>query len=103
MDTRTRKTIEDFGDQWNRYTDNSGFYGSSELLTDIVAPLLSVSDFDGKVVLEVGSGSGRIVRMLMNAARPEKVIAIEPSQAYDVLLENLFQRDGRQDRPAIAT
>ena len=37
-----RQTITDFGDQWTRYTDNSGYYGSLGLFTDICAPLLAV-------------------------------------------------------------
>ena len=34
------RTFTDFGDQWVRYTDNSGFYGSLELFRDVFGPLL---------------------------------------------------------------
>ena len=35
------RTVADFGDQWGRYTDNSGFYGSLELFQDVFGPLLA--------------------------------------------------------------
>ena len=80
----TEKTIADFGDQWVRFTDNSGYYGSSELFTDITAPLLNPVDVAGKRVADIGSGTGRIVAMLL-AAGAEHVTAIEPSRAFSVL------------------
>jgi len=82
------RTIADFGDQWTRYTDNEGFYGSLDIFADALGPLLPVSAFAGKRVAEIGSGTGRIVRMLL-AAGAERVFAIEPSDAVDVLRRNL--------------
>jgi SAM-dependent methyltransferase len=82
------RTIADFGDQWTRYTDNEGFYGSVDLLADTLGPLLAVSGFAGKRVAEIGSGTGRIARMLLTAGAAH-VVAIEPSQAVDVLRRNL--------------
>jgi hypothetical protein len=41
-------TIKDFGDQWTTYTDNSGYYGSLELLYDILQPFVSEGDLNGK-------------------------------------------------------
>jgi SAM-dependent methyltransferase len=82
-----RQTIADFGDQWRRYTDNSGRYGSVEFLADIIEPLVPVSEIRGKKVAEIGSGSGRIVAMLCEAGA-ERVTAIEPSDAFPVLQEN---------------
>ena len=72
----------------DRYTDNEGFYGSVDLLSDTLGPLLPLSAFEGKCVAEIGSGTGRIVRMLL-AAGAGKVLAIEPSQAVEVLQRNL--------------
>lgn len=83
-----KRTIADFGDQWTRYTDNEGFYGSVDVLSDILGPLLPLSAFEGKRVAEIGSGTGRIVRMLL-AAGARHVLAIEPSQAVEVLRRNL--------------
>ena len=76
-----RKTITDFGDQWTRYTDNSGYYGSLGLFTDICAPLLGVDDVRGRVVADIGSGTGRIVNMLLDAGAA-RVTALEPSESF---------------------
>ena len=92
-DIRNR-TIADFGDQWTRYSDNEGFYGSVDLLADTLGPLLPVSAFAGKRVAEIGSGTGRIVRMLLTAGAAH-VVAIEPSQAVEVLRRNL-QNDAQR-------
>jgi SAM-dependent methyltransferase len=86
--TRDRdKTIADFGDQWTRHQENTGRYASLEQFEDIVAPFLSRTDFEGKRCADIGSGTGRIVRMLVDAGAAH-VTAIEPSQAYDVLVGN---------------
>lgn len=90
----TRKTIEDFGDQWSRYTDNEGYYGSLELFRDIVEPLVPLGDFAGARVAEIGSGTGRIVLMALDAGA-KHVTAIEPSQAADALLANVAERMDR--------
>jgi SAM-dependent methyltransferase len=82
------RTIADFGDQWTRYTDNDGHYGSVELLADMFGPLLPLSDLRGRRVAEIGSGTGRIVRMLL-AAGVERVLALEPSRAVEVLRRNV--------------
>jgi SAM-dependent methyltransferase len=85
--TLTSQTIDDFGDQWTRYTNNDGYYGSTELLADMFGPLLSPEALKGRKVLEIGSGTGRIVQMLL-AAGAAHVTAVEPSRAMDVLKEN---------------
>jgi SAM-dependent methyltransferase len=82
------KTIADFDDQWTRYTDNSGFYGSKELFADMVAPFLAPEDFRGKTVVDVGSGTGRIVNMLL-ASGAARVHAVEPGPgAFAALKQN---------------
>jgi len=89
MDTDLQsQTIRDFGRQWTAYTDNSGYYGSVDLLADMIAPFLVPSDFAGKRVGDIGSGTGRIVGMLLGAGAAQ-VVAVEPSEAYAVLRENL--------------
>jgi SAM-dependent methyltransferase len=82
------KTIADFGDQWLRYRDNSGYYGSTELLEDILGPLLAPSAFEGKRIADIGSGTGRIVQMLLMAGASH-VLAVEPSKAVEVLRRNV--------------
>jgi SAM-dependent methyltransferase len=86
--TLAEKTIADFGDQWQRYTDNEGYYGDIDILSGTLEPLLPMKALDGARVAEIGSGTGRIVRMLLMAGARE-VVAIEPSAAFEVLKRNL--------------
>jgi SAM-dependent methyltransferase len=86
-DDLQRRTIADFGEQWVRYTDNTGFYGSLELFKDAFGPLLLPEDVDGQRVADIGSGTGRIVHMLVMAGAAH-VTAIEPSESFAVLEAN---------------
>lgn len=86
-----RQTIDDFGEQWVNYRDNPGHYGSSELLLNIFGPLLSQKDIQESHVAEIGSGTGRIVNMLLDAG-VSHVHAVEPSEAFDVLKINTKRR-----------
>jgi SAM-dependent methyltransferase len=88
------RTISDFGEQWRRFRSNDGYYGSESLFTDICAPLISPEAFRGASVADLGSGTGRIVEMLLQAGAA-RVTAVEPSAAYDVLVENLDHAGGR--------
>jgi SAM-dependent methyltransferase len=81
------QTIKDFGDQWTSYTKNQGYYASDELFKDIVEPLVMVNEFKSARVLDVGSGSGRIVQMLHRAGA-DHIIAVEPSRAFETLKIN---------------
>lgn len=92
-DLKTR-TIEDFGEQWTAFRDNPGYYGSVDLLSDIFGPLLAREDVQGRRVADIGSGTGRIVNMLLDAGA-EHVHAVEPSAAMAVLKDNTA---GRRDR-----
>ncbi len=87
MAARNQRTIHDFGDQWTRYGGNEGYYGSLELLTDMFGPLVSLDELRGARVADVGSGTGRIVRMLAEAGVAH-VIAVEPSAGIDALRDN---------------
>jgi SAM-dependent methyltransferase len=86
-----RQTIADFGRQWLSFNDNIGHYGSVELLADIVEPLLPMAELRGARVAEVGSGSGRIVNMLLDAGAAS-VVAVEPSEAVATLRQNTEAR-----------
>ena len=88
------RTIADFGEQWTTYRDNSDYYGSVELLADIFGPLTSLAEVAGKDVAEIGSGTGRIVNVLLDAGAA-RVTAIEPSQAFEVLVRNTAGRSER--------
>jgi SAM-dependent methyltransferase len=84
------RTIRDFGDQWAVYRDNNAFYGSVELFSDIIFPFLTPDAIKDCRVAEIGSGTGRIVNMLL-AAGANHVIAVEPSDAFHVLCRNINQ------------
>jgi len=92
-DRLAEQTIADFGRQWTAYPDSDGYYGSVEIFRDMFGPLLSPEDLAGRQVLEIGSGSGRIARILL-ALGTAHVTAVEPSSAFEVLSRNLdAQRD----------
>jgi SAM-dependent methyltransferase len=90
-DDLTARTISDFGEQWINYQQNPGYYGSASLLADLFGPLISLDAIDGSRCADIGSGTGRIVNMLLDAGAAH-VVAVEPSQAYSVLRENTAVR-----------
>lgn len=91
----TAKTIDDFGEQWSSYKNSPGYYGSKELLQDLFGTLLETTQLEEKRVAEIGSGTGRIVDMLLDAGATN-VMAIEPAKgAFDVLVENTTSRKDR--------
>lgn len=84
-----QKTIDDFDEQWTRYSDNEGWYGSLELFQDMTSPLFDTERLKDKSVVDIGSGTGRIVGMLLNAGAGH-VYAVEPAEgAFDKLVENV--------------
>lgn len=87
------RTIADFGEQWSRYVENDGHYGSLQMFRDIVGPLCQDDAFLGKRV-HVGSGTGRIVEMLVEAGAAN-VTAIEPSRAYAALIANVARHGAK--------
>ncbi len=86
----TQKTITDFGEQWVHFTLNSGYYGSQDVLRDILGPFYDSKLFTNKVICDIGAGTGRITNLLIQE-NAKQVIAIEPSISYDVLLKNTLQ------------
>jgi SAM-dependent methyltransferase len=80
-------TIADFGEQWTRYPEGDGFFGSVELFNDIFAPLLSAADVKGARVAEIGAGQGRFVNIYA-ASGAAHIVALEPSDAIRVLKRN---------------
>jgi SAM-dependent methyltransferase len=87
MSTSSDRTIRDFGEQWTKYQDNSGYYGSAALFDDVFAPLLTAADLDGKRVADIGAGTGRFVNIFLEAGA-SLVVAVEPSAAFAVLKKN---------------
>lgn len=96
MHDATEKTIKDFGRQWTRYPTNDGHYASAELFADICGPLLSPAELTGARVADIGSGTGRIVRMLLEAGAGH-VVAVEPSDAFEALRRNTAEWADRID------
>jgi len=90
------QTIRDFGRQWTTYTESRGYYGSVELLKDIIEPLLPIERLQGISAAEIGSGSGRIVNMMM-AAGVARLYAVEPSRAVESLKQNTSKYADRID------
>ena len=82
-----RRTIDDFGEQWQAYTENRGYYASSGLLADVFGPLLDLGAIKGARVAEIGAGTGRFVRLFADAGA-QHIVAVEPSQAMAVLKRN---------------
>ncbi|MFI5348158.1 MAG: class I SAM-dependent methyltransferase [Elusimicrobiota bacterium] len=89
MDDRDlrERTIRDFGEQWSHYPDNDAYYASLDLLRDFCEPLLPLRDLKGSRVADIGSGTGRIVRMLIEAGASH-VTAVEPSDSVEILRKN---------------
>lgn len=84
-----KESFPDFGEQFTVDNKIEGYWGSVELFKDIVHPF-NPEELQGKTVMEVGSGSGRILRMLAEYG-PEKIISIEPSKAIEVAKRNNAQ------------
>ncbi len=85
----SQKTIDDFDEQWTHYSDNEGWYGSLELFRDMTQPLFDIQQLEGKSVVDIGSGTGRIVGMLLEAGCGH-VYAVEPAVgAFEKLQENV--------------
>jgi SAM-dependent methyltransferase len=80
-------TIRDFGEQWTAYRENEGYYASRELFADLLGPFADTVSVKDARVADIGSGTGRIVGMLL-AEGASHVTAVEPSAAFEVLREN---------------
>ncbi|MEJ2084914.1 MAG: class I SAM-dependent methyltransferase [Acidobacteriota bacterium] len=90
------RTIADFGTQWLRFQVDHDYYGSKDCLADIFGPLVAIDEVAGKRVGDIGSGSGRIVAMLLESGA-RHVIAVEPSRAFEVLLRRFGESSDRVD------
>jgi SAM-dependent methyltransferase len=69
-------SVDDFSEQWTKYTRHEGYFVSQALLDDVMEPFLKVRDLAGKDVAEIGCGNGRFVKILAQVAR--RVVAVEP-------------------------
>jgi SAM-dependent methyltransferase len=82
----SKKTIEDFGNQWNIFTNNEGYYGSNKVLIDICGSIFNPKNFVKKSILDIGAGTGRLTNILVDLGA-KHVYSVEPSLAFNVLLK----------------
>jgi len=83
---KEENSIKDFGDQFKYHNKIDDYWGSTEMLEDIVKPF-NLNLIKNKIICEVGVGSGRILKNLAKFD-PQKIYAIEPSEAIDVAKKN---------------
>ena len=86
MKINHKDSYTDFGEQFEVDNEIDGFHGSKEMLEDIVHPF-NLKLIKNKVIMEVGSGSGRILKNLLKF-NPKQIIAVEPSKAINVAKKN---------------
>jgi SAM-dependent methyltransferase len=83
------RTISDFGNQWLIHGELDQDYWTSDALfrDHFENQTPPFEDLRGKQVVDVGSGSGRILQML-SRYNPKKLIGIEPSHGFEILKAN---------------
>ena len=59
-----KESIKDFGKQFKLHDNIDDYWGSLEMLRDIVKPF-DLNLVKNKIVCEIGVGSGRILKNLM--------------------------------------
>lgn len=84
LDRLQKTTIQNFGEQWARYPD---VRDDLELFQDHFGEIFNVGKLEGSDVLDIGSGTGRVVQWIA-AAGAKRIIAVEPSTAMQLLKEN---------------
>lgn len=94
----TDRTIDQFGEQWNTFTADSGYFGSTELLADFISPF-DLAAFNGSRVGDLGAGGGRFSLLLAYCGASE-VVAIEPSSAVQSMRKKIKER-GLSDRISV--
>jgi len=82
-----KESYKDFGEQFLTDKDIGGYWGSIELLKEIVFPF-DLNLIKNKKIMDVGIGSGRISNNLLKY-EPSKLVAVEPSAAIHIAKENI--------------
>jgi SAM-dependent methyltransferase len=86
-----KDSYKDFGKQFQKDKNVDGYWGSIDMLKDIVSPF-QLSNIKNKKIMEVGIGSGRILKNLISFF-PSKATGIEPSNAIDVAKKNIDSKN----------
>jgi SAM-dependent methyltransferase len=82
------RTIQDFGNQWKIHGElKDDHWTSLNMFKDHFPKDFDFTIFDQKNILEVGSGSGRILNMLSHFD-PKTLIGVEPSNGFELLSKN---------------
>ena len=82
-----KDSYKDFGKQFQKDNKVDGYWGGIDMLKDIVFPF-DLSNINNKKIMEVGIGSGRILKNLISFS-PLKATGVEPSNAIDVAKKNI--------------
>jgi len=82
-----KESYKDFGDQFLIDKDIGSYWGSIELLKEIVFPF-DLNLIKDKKIMDVGIGSGRISNNLLKY-EPSKLVAVEPSEAINIAKDNI--------------
>ena len=82
-----KESYKDFGEQFLTDKDIGGYWGSIELLKEIVFPF-DLNLIKDKKIIDIGIGSGRISNNLLKF-NPSKLLAVEPSEAINIAKENI--------------
>ena len=77
-----KESYVDFGKQFKTDNKVDGYWGGVDMLKDIVFPF-DLSNIKNKNIMEVGTGSGRILKNLLSFS-PLKATGVEPSEAINV-------------------
>ena len=83
---KKKDSISDFGKQFKYHSEIDDYWGSLDMLKDIVNPF-DLRLIKNKIICEIGVGSGRILKNLIKLS-PKKIYAIDPSEAIEVAEEN---------------
>ena len=81
-----KESFPDFGKQFKKDSKIDGYWGSTEMLKDIVAPF-NLKTIKNKNIMELGTGSGRILFNL-SKFKPKRLVGIEPSEAISIAKKN---------------
>ena len=85
-DFKHKGTVNDFGKQFKYHSKIDDYWGSLEMLKDIVNPF-DLNLVKNKIICEMGIGSGRILKNLIKLS-PKKIYAVEPSEAIEIAKKN---------------
>ena len=83
---KKKDSINDFGKQFKYHGKIDDYWGSLEMLKDIVKPF-DLNLVKNKIICEIGVGSGRILKNLTKLS-PRKIYAIDPSEAIEIAKKN---------------